>query len=311
MGLFSRRSDAERAADDAAEERAARSLAQIEAGGLPLNAEERLRELAGGASMFTSTLSVNGFAFCDLDGIRPITQVMGSSVYHVGFQWMPSYRRWGAARELETLSAAWNRSRDLALGRLRQEAALAGAHAVVGVRLTHGQHEFAGDAVEWIATGTAVAVPGEPVPAEPALTDLSVQDFWRLRRAGHRPVGVVGHTTVYYIVASYATQRAMQGGRFFGGGRNVELEDFTQGMYNARATAMASVHRQSQALGAEGVVGVEIDQRQRVHKVSTGNDSEREDLIVHLHVLGTAIADARADVAPADLAPATQPVLWL
>jgi uncharacterized protein YbjQ (UPF0145 family) len=303
-----------RAREQAVEAERETSTRQLEAGGLPVHAERRLRELradrerrSDGDTFFTSDLTVDEFAFCDLDDLRPITQVMGSSIYHVGFQWMPSYRSWGASQELSTVSHAWNEARRLALDRLVQEARLAGAHAVVGVRLSRTAHAFASDGVEWIATGTAVELPGVPVPADPPICDLGAQDFWKLRQAGYAPVGVLGHTTSFYIVASYQTQRAMQGGRFFGGARNQELGDFTQGMYDARALAMRSVRQQANALDAHGLVGVTVEQSHRVHKVSTGNDSEREDLIVEFHVLGTAIGHPGTPVSPTP----TATTVWL
>ena len=67
-------------------------IARVTAGGIPLAAEQRIRELAGGGTAFTSGLSVADFALAQLDRVRPICQVMGSSVYKVGWQNYP----WGS-----------------------------------------------------------------------------------------------------------------------------------------------------------------------------------------------------------------------
>ena len=55
------------------------------------------------------------------NGVRPLGQVMGSTVYHVGWQFQPTYQ----STELVTMSHAQRQARHLALGRLQQEAKLA------------------------------------------------------------------------------------------------------------------------------------------------------------------------------------------
>src|SRR6266508_2634481 len=156
---------------------------------------------------FTSGLSVDDLALLRQVGATPLAQVMGSSVYHVGWQWPPG--SWaGASQELEVVSAAWNEARRLALGRLRREAQACGADAVVAVTIRQRSHDWAADAIEFVALGTAVRIDGS---GGAVLTDLSGADFWKLHEAGYRPLGIVGGTTVYYVVASWATQRAQSG----------------------------------------------------------------------------------------------------
>jgi uncharacterized protein YbjQ (UPF0145 family) len=271
--------------DQALLERHQRSLEEIERGGLPLNAQDRLRELAGSPqATFTSTMKVNEFALSHSLGLDPICQVMGSSVYHVGMQF-----RWTQTGEIPALTQAMNEARRLALGRLYQEAQLAGADAVVGVTITRGEHDFVGDGVEFVAQGTAVRIPSAPTNGHPVLSDLSLQDFWKLRVAGYLPVGVVAASTVYYIVASWATRRAQAGWR--ASWQNQELVDFTQGVYAARETVLAGMQQQAAYYGAEGVVGVRLEED--AHPVEVGSDNNRRtDLRVTMHVLGTAIRSA-------------------
>jgi hypothetical protein len=71
--------------DDADPDARAADIERVEAGGIPLAAEQRLRELGAGETAFTSELSVAGFALSRLDAVRPVCQVMGSSVYKVGW----------------------------------------------------------------------------------------------------------------------------------------------------------------------------------------------------------------------------------
>jgi uncharacterized protein YbjQ (UPF0145 family) len=221
--------------------------------------------------------------------VRPICQVMGSSVYKVGWKNYPWGSGWGSQPitvELETLTYAWNHARWLALTRLLQEAALAGSHAVVDVTFEGKRHDFLSDEIEIVVNGTAVHLPegGE----KPVLTDLSLPDYTLLRRAGYRPVGVVASTSVFYIVPSQQTRRATTGWQRFQ--PNQELSDFTQGVYAAREMALTRATRQAQELGAGGMIGVQVEHDIAIREVDNGG--KREDLIVTFHILGTAIAPA-------------------
>src|SRR4051812_25979353 len=81
----------------------AADIARVGAGGIPLAAEQRIRELAGGETAFTSGLSISDFAPTHREGLRPICQVMGSSVYKVGWQNYPWGSNWGNAGSLTEL----------------------------------------------------------------------------------------------------------------------------------------------------------------------------------------------------------------
>ena len=146
-------------------------------------------------------------------GIVPITLVMGSSIYQVG--WQGTY--YMVPTEIQSLSHAYNESRRLALGRLHEETTLVGGDAVVGVRIEQGRHDFAAGTVEFVAIGTAVRLPPALRSSHgPVLTDLDGQEFWQLCAAGIRPVGIAAHTSVHYVPASWQTARAMGGGMFGG-----------------------------------------------------------------------------------------------
>jgi uncharacterized protein YbjQ (UPF0145 family) len=299
MPLFHHRSEEEKEAERKraeqavqAEQDAEESRRQIEAGGLPVAAEERLRQLAsseGKPKLFTSDLSVQEFSLLAGMGVQPLTQVMGSSIYNVG--WQPVY--YNVPTEVTVLSGAFNTCRSLAFQRLLAEAQLAAADAVVGVRIVQGAHDWAAHSIEFVVLGTAVRL--APHMRHPdggtVLTDLTGQEFVQLCRAGVRPVGIAAHTSVQYVPASWQTVRATSGG--WGGGAswyNQELRDFTQGVYNAREKAVGTVLYQAQQLGADGLVGVQIDEHARTHAVRR-NMVDCEDLEVTFHVMGTAIRE--------------------
>jgi len=300
--FFRRQGEGEREAAAAVAAEQAASLAALEAGGLPLQAQRRLAETSADG-LFTSDLSVAEFALLDSVGLRPLAQVMGSSIYHVGWQQSPG--RWGGwqpggvSQELTVLSEAWNSARGRAFGRLEQEARALGAHAVVGVELMIGRHDWAAGAIEYIAVGTAVRIEGAEAVARPTLTDLSGQDYWKLHQAGYRPLGVVGASSVYYIVSGWQQSRIQQG--LFSSWANQELPDFTQGVYDVREATLGRVSDEARRQGAAGMVGVSIVHSVEEREVDAGG-THRTDLIVTMHVLGTSIAErgnAVDDMSPA------------
>src|ERR1700749_3651989 len=88
--------------------------------GVPEDALRRLAEMKPGkrGSLFTSDLSVNEFLLVREAGFRPLSLVLGSSIYHVGFQ----MGRWSKNQELETLTQAMYHARELAMSRMEAEA---------------------------------------------------------------------------------------------------------------------------------------------------------------------------------------------
>src|SRR5438045_4570681 len=114
----------------------------------------RLAEMKPGqaTTLFTSDLSVNEFLLVREAGFRPLGLVLGSSIYHVGFQ----MGRWGSNQELTTLSQAMYHARELAMTRMEAEADQLGADGIVGVRLDVEMKAFGADIAEFIAVGTAV-----------------------------------------------------------------------------------------------------------------------------------------------------------
>jgi len=274
-------------------ERAAASLALIEQGRIPLVASERLEQFThtgtdptAPATVFSSDLEVSEWSALARLGLAPITQVMGSSIYHVG--WQPTY--YNVPTEVRVLSDAYNECRRLALGRLLEEAQTCRADAVVGVKIDQGAHDWAPGAIEFIALGTAVRLPDrmrEP-GARTVLSDLSGQEFTQCCEAGTRPVGIAAHTSVHYVPASGQTQMAQ--GSWGASWANQELVDFSQGVYEAREKAMGFITAQVQELGGDGVIGVELNEHSRTHAVRRGMYESR-DLEVTFHVMGTVIRE--------------------
>ena len=220
--------------------------------GVPEAGRARLQQNRAG--LFTSDLSVNEFLLIKQAGFDPVGLVVGSSIYHIGIQ----MAGWKKSQELKVLSEAMYGARQLAMTRMEEEADQLGADGVVGVRLDIGRYEWGQDMAEFIAIGTAVKHrEGEMHRApngRPFTSDLSGQDFWTLLRTGHRPVGMVMGSCVYHVAHRGMLQSMAQTGR------NVELPNFTQALYDARELAMERMQTEAQALTAEGIVGVKLNE---------------------------------------------------
>jgi uncharacterized protein YbjQ (UPF0145 family) len=273
------------------------SLARIEQGGIPLSAERRLKELREGSAMtFTSDLSVNGFALCHQLGLTPLSQVMGSSIYQMGYQgaWGAGYGSGGILLELDTLSEALNEVRGRALVRLGEEARHLGADAVVGVQTRAGESELETGtlALEHVVVGTAVRREGAHAQ-HPVLTELSVSEYAMLLQGGFEPLGIVAWSSVFFTSYRFG---GMVGGGIGGsltmGTQNFELREFTQAIYTARETVMQRITSQAASLDASGVVGMKIGHTVRPHSLSGGGVAGRTQLsgmMVTFTVVGTAI----------------------
>ena len=111
--------------------------------------------------LFTSDLSVAEFLLIKESGFDPLGLVVGSSIYHIGFQ----QSRWSKSEEMQVLSEAMYTARELAMTRMEEEADQLGADGVVGVRLAINRYEWGADMAEFMAVGTAITAGHAPLPA--------------------------------------------------------------------------------------------------------------------------------------------------
>src|SRR5438270_11714942 len=112
---------------------------------------------------------------------------------------------------------------------------------------------------EFLAIGTAIkhreGVVHRAPNGRPFTSDLSGQDFWTLLQSGHRPLGMVMGSCVYHVAhqSMWKTMRNI--------GQNVEMENFTQALYDARELAMGRMQAEAKQLQSEGIVGVQLVER--------------------------------------------------
>jgi len=286
----------QQAAAAAEQEYARRSQAAVEAGGLPLRAQERLaaRQQPGRAALWSSDLSVDEYLAARVVQLEPLGQVLGASIYHIAYN-MLQMQSWQDG-ELTAYSQALYDARTRALGRMQQEAALLGAHGVVGVRLEQKAYEWGSHLLDFMAIGTAVRFSGIPPLDRPFLSDLSGQETLTLLHAGYVPAGMALGVCAYYVVTTWDDDRMMRGWRSWGGWSNQEMGHWTAGIYNARHGAMRAMSAGAQALRADGIVGSNV--RLRTHEVRatrynnySGESESIEDHVFEFTAIGTAVAE--------------------
>jgi uncharacterized protein YbjQ (UPF0145 family) len=210
--------------------------------------------------------------YCQLDcGFRPIRFVFGNVAYSIGIGGgLAGALRSMARGEVKEWSEVFNRTRHLALDRIRAEARAAGANAVLGIRTTitpfYGSREM-------IMIGTASHHPALPeeYTQEPVTSDLTNQEMWNVIRQGYCPIRLVLGVSVYSIgmVGSFSSLfKSLVSG---------EIKEMTALIYDARENAIAKIARDAESCGADDVVGV----RTYIKNLSGG--------VVEFMAIGTAV----------------------
>ena len=261
------------------------SLGRVARGGIPLRAVERLQEEMGDdRRLFTSDLSVNEFMLAKDAGCDPISQVMGSSIFHVGE--IPDYK--GKTGEIRVISDGHRESRRMALARLFEEAKLVGADAVIGVHLrdrmiTMGKRGKGGDdggeILEFTVVGTAVRASWIDHPeGVPVITDLSGQDLWALHRDGFEPCGFLFEFCRYHVWHVTKDVSFTRG----------ELPEASDAANQARAISARKILQQAVQFKAEFVVGSDLKIEMREVPCGYGG-CQLDDLDVDVSWFGTGV----------------------
>ena len=252
-------------------------------GVLPQHATERLAEMRGKGEqnrLFTSDLSTSELLLVKEAGFDPVGLVVGSSIYHVGYQ----QSAWSQNQEMTVLTQAMYHARELAMDRMEEEAHQLGADGIVGVRLEVNHKEWGNHIAEFVAIGTAIVHRNDPhryknKHGRPFTSDLSGQDFYILLRSGYRPLGMVMGNCVYHIAA----QSFGNFMRTFS--QNTELTQYTQALYDSRELAMERMQKEAEDLGAKGVVGANIHERTHAWGAH----------VIEFFAIGTAVEEISTD----------------
>ena len=140
---------------------------------VPSFVQTRLKDAATGKMPWMSTMTPAELRLATTHGIRPLAMVSGTCWLHYGYSWTNGH------------AEGWHK----ALARLRAEAVLVGANAVVDVKMR--KIELAAeDSMDFTLIGTAVSIKGLPPSKDPVIATVPALEFVRLLEVGIVPVGI-------------------------------------------------------------------------------------------------------------------------
>jgi uncharacterized protein YbjQ (UPF0145 family) len=158
---------------DAAAARATEWEVALAAGRVPSFVHARLTATAEGKAPWIGTVTAAELLLARAHGIRPIALVSGTCWYHYGYSWTHGH------------SDGWRE----ALARIKREAVVLGANAIVDVKLRSVKVPLR-DSMDYTLIGTAVRVDGLAASAEPVVATVPALEFVRLLQSGIVPVGL-------------------------------------------------------------------------------------------------------------------------
>ena len=214
---------------------------------------DEVRKLAAGGFIqtsedrpaVTSDLSIDESLILHSIGWEPVELVCG-----VGSRSIPAgYWGWSSG-PVEAATSAYQRAFSEAAHQLQQECAGVLGHGVVGVRI---EAEISKHLANVVLVGTAVAPAGvRRAPIAPFLSDLTGRDFALLHQAGWDPLGLAFGASFVFAPRRSASDALRQVNQ------NVELENYTMALYQAREAAMEHMQTSAEQLRADGVVAVQV-----------------------------------------------------
>lgn len=229
-----------------------------------------VRDPAGTAPTFTTSGSGQAL-YCLIDaGYTPKKFVFGNVAYSVGVGGGIIGSLKSIARgEIREFSDIFNRTRHAALDRITGEARRAGANCVLGIETEVGRFQ---GAHEMVMMGTAAHHPGLPAftTDKPATSDLTCEELWNLTAMGYAPVKLVLATAVYSLGVVGNVKSLFKS--FVRG----EISDLTTLIYDAREHALAMLHDEATAIGADEVVGIKT----HIHELGS---------LIEFMAIGTAV----------------------
>ena len=260
---------------------------------LPPFVRDRLAATARGELPWISTATPAEMLAQRSRGIAPLGLVNGNCWYHFGRSWSDGQ------------ADGWH----AALDRLRLEAALLGANAVVDVklRLRPGQQP---DESDFALTGTAVRLRGLPPSSDPAVATVSALHFVRLLDDGAVPVGIaIGAHVDWYLPqpmsygygpgAGFAAGFGMQAGAFAPGPQtaypanmpwnNAELRELSAFQAHVRLSAIEHLRADGERLQGSVLAHTEYTELTR----EEGGGEEPPRYLCRYIAIGTAVAYER------------------
>lgn len=276
------------------------AIENLERGTLPEFISNRIEKERRENLPWTSDLSVQGWLLLKKFKLEPLGMVMGSATYHAGLtEQNLAYQATNiySSGEMPEIATSMYKSRELALDRLQQEAALMGAHAVVSVRLEQKHHSLETNQIEYTAFGTAVRLADQPLPKHPTICTVSVSDFVKCLQAGAVPVGLAMGIGVYYKYTDQYDNWSNQSWY------NQELPSFTEATQLAKQMAVQNMREEVRQAGGTGVLAHSSTLEVYPFKVVrnnnfSGQSDEREDHLLEFVSMGSIIASTNTFKSP-------------
>lgn len=228
---------------------------------LPDFVQRRLVETAAGRLPWLTTATPAELLLQKTHGIRPLGFVSGNCWYHFGYSWTQGHMD------------GWHG----ALDRLRSEAFLMGANAVVDVQMRVRKGEA--DDMDYAVSGTAIRIDSLPESSNPLVATVSAVEFVRLLEGGMVPVGVAIGAYYDWYQPPYGQAR---GERSWW---NQELTDVSAFQQQVRRRAIYALGEDGQRLGGSVLAHTQFTQMARQE-----GDSENPERFLCRHIaIGTVI----------------------
>lgn len=223
----------------------------LDRGGLPDAAVARVKKTMSGELPWMSTLDIPDLYLADELRMTPLVQVAGSCYFQAatdsqGRIYLDS--NYDAAN----LVRAYYRAKADAIDRMRQEAVMAKAHAVVDAEFKFSRNQTV---IECSVIGTAVEFKGVRPPKVPLVSPMGGEEFYKLLAIGFIPVNFCLGYHWHCMPVGYRTRSISSAWNFL----NQELTGPSERLMETRQHAlhkMVQDAREGQHI--DGIVGVKV-----------------------------------------------------
>lgn len=209
--------------------------------------------------------------YCQMDaGFKPCSFVFSNIAYSIGMGGSIKGAFRGLLRgEVPQYTEIFEKTRHVALERIKNEAKQFGANAVIGIQTSIipllGTQEM-------MMLGTASKHAAlESFNNDPITSDMTNEEMWNLINIGYMPLQLVMGVSVYSLGLTAGITSTIKS--FIGG----KVESLTEILYEAREKALKRLEDAAEKCGADKVVGV------KTHIYDLGGG------LVEFMVIGTAV----------------------
>ncbi|MDX2083074.1 MAG: heavy metal-binding domain-containing protein [Rickettsiales bacterium] len=209
--------------------------------------------------------------YCQLDaGFQPISFVFSNIAYSIGVGGSIFGAIRGLARgEVPQYTKIFEKTRNLALKRIKNEAKKVGANAIIGIQ-TSIMPLLGTQEMMMLGTASNHAIL-ENFANDPVTSDMTNEEMWNLVNIGYMPIELVMGVSVYSLGFTAGITSTIKS--FIGG----KVESLTEVLYEAREKAFNRLEEAAEKCGADRVVGVKT----HIYDLGSG--------LVEFMVIGTAV----------------------